>query len=219
MKISTRTAQVLKNFSTINQSLLFKPGKTITTISPQKTILAKANVDEEFDKQFAIFDLSRFLGVMSLFNEPEVKLEDKFATIKDNNQKVNYTYADPSMIVVPPDKNINMAEAEISFTLTPECLSRVIKAMSVLNTPEIAVVGKDGSISIETFDSKNATSDNFSVHVGATSHTFKMVFKVENIKLMPGKYEVKISRKGISHFKGEDVEYWITTESTSVFEQ
>lgn len=218
MKISSRTAQVLKNFSTINQSLLFKPGKTITTISPQKTVLAKANVGEEFDKQFAIFDLARFLGVMSLFNDPEIKLEDKFAVIKDNNQKVNYTYADPTMIIVPPDKSINMKEAEISFTLTADSLARITKAMSVLQTPEIAVVGNEGSIFIETFDSKNSTSDNFSVLVGTTSHTFKMVFKVENIKLMPGDYEVKISSKGIGHFTSTDVEYWITTEATSVFQ-
>lgn len=217
MKISSRTAQVLKNFSTINQSLLFKPGKVLTTISPQKTVLAKAIVDEEFDKQFAIFDLSRFLGVMSLFNEPEIKLEDKFATIKDNNQKVNYTYADPSMIVTPPDKNINMQEAEISFTLTSDSLARVTKAMAVLQTPEIAVVGVDSNIFIETFDSKNATSDNFSVLVGTTKHTFKMVFKVDNIKLMPGDYQVKISSKGIGHFSSNDVEYWITTEASSTF--
>lgn len=217
MKISSRTAQVLKNFSTINQSLLFKPGRTITTISPQKTVLAKANVDEEFDKQFAIFDLARFLGVMSLFNEPEIKLEDKFAIIKDTNQKVNYTYADPTMIIVPPDKNINMQEAEISFTLTTDSLARIMKAMSIMQTPEIAVVGNEGNISIETFDSKNSTSDNFSVRVGTTKHTFKMVFKVENIKLMPGDYDVKISSKGIGHFKSNDVEYWITTEATSTF--
>lgn len=217
MKICSRTTQVLKNFSTINQSLLFKPGKTIATISPQKTVLAKANVAEEFDKQFAIFDLAKFLGVMSLFSDPEIKLEDKFAIIKDSNQKVNYTYADPSMIIAPPDKSINMNEAEISFTLTSDSLARITKAMSVLQTPEIAVVGNEGNMYIETFDSKNSTSDNFSVLVGTTAHTFKMVFKVENIKLMPGDYEVKISRKGIGHFKGTDVEYWITTEASSTF--
>lgn len=218
MKISQRTIQILKNFSTINQSLLFKPGNSIATISPQRTVLAKAVVKENFEQQFAIFDMSRFLSVMSLFTDPDIVPGDKHAVIKDSNQKVMYTYADPSMIIIPPDKQIKMGEPDITFKLTSDCLSRVIKAMSVLNTPEIAVVGNDGTIFIETFDSKNSTSDNFSVVVGSTSHKFKMIFKVENIKLMTGDYDVVISRKGVGHFRSEDIEYWITTESSSTFE-
>lgn len=218
MKISQRTVQILKNFSTINQSLLFKPGNIITTISPQRTVLAKAAVKENFEKQFAIFDMSRFLSVMSLFTDPDIITEDKHAIIKDSNQKVMYTYADPSMIITPPDKQIKMGDPDITFKLTSDSLSRVVKAMSVLNTPEIAVVGDNSTIFIETFDSKNSTSDNFSVVVGNTAHKFKMIFKVENIKLMTGDYDVVISRKGVGHFKGDDVEYWITTESSSTFE-
>lgn len=215
MKFSPRTVQVLKNFSTINQSILFKQGSVVTTVSPQKTILARAKIKENFDREFAIYDLPKFLGVMSLFNDPEITTEDKFAVIKDGNQKVNYTYTDPKMIVTPPNKTVDMGEGNVTFKLTNDTLARTIKAMSVLQTPEIAVVGSEGTIFIETFDSKNKTSDNFSVIVGETPHTFKMVFKVDNIKMLAGDYDVEISKKGIGHFKSDDVEYWITVESSA----
>lgn len=219
MKLSPRTIQILKNFSTINQSLLFRPGNIISTVSPQKTVLAKATVAETFSKEFAIFDLSTFLGVLSLFNDPEISTGEKAAVIKDNQQKVNYTYADPSMIITPPNKKIEVTDPVINFTLTGDSLTRVVKAMSILRTPEIAVTGNEGHISIETFDSKNPTSDTFSIVVGETPHKFKMVFKVENIKLLAGDYNVQINRKGIGCFKCDDIEYFITTESSSTFEQ
>lgn len=219
MKLSPRTVQILKNFSTINQSLLFKPGNVVSTVSPQKTVLANATVSETFDKQFAIYDLPKFLGVMSIFQEPEIITGDKAAVIKDNHQKVNYTYADPSMIVAPSSNKIGFTEPVISFTLTGDCLARIVKAMSVLQTPEMAVAGDGTNIFIETFDSKNPTSDNFSIVVGETTHKFKMVFKVDNIKLLAGDYDVQINRKGIGRFKSNDIEYFITTESSSKFEQ
>lgn len=218
MKLTSRTVQILKNFSTINQSLLFKPGSVVSTISPQRTVLARAVVKETFDKQFAIFDMSRFLSVMSLFSDPDIVTEEKHAIIKDSNQKVMYTYADPSMIISPPDKEIKTGDPDVTFKLTSDCLARVVKAMSVLNTPEIAVCGDGSVITIETFDSKNSTSDNFSVVVGETTLKFKMIFKVENIKLMAADYDVVITRKGVGHFKNDEVEYWITTESSSTFE-
>jgi hypothetical protein len=214
MKLSPRTVQILKNFSTINQSLLFRPGNVVSTISPQKTVLAKATVSENFDKQFGIYDLPKLLGVMSIFSEPEIVTGEKALTIKDDRQKVNYTYTDPKMIIAPPTKDVDVSDPAINFRLTNDCLGRMMKAVSVLQTPEIAVTGADGTISLVSFNSKDPTSDSFSIDVGATEHEFKMVFKVENIKLLVGNYDVAINRKGIGHFKSDDVEYFITIEST-----
>lgn len=216
-KLEGRTLSVLKNFASINPSLLFKPGNIIRTMSPGKTVLAQATIPETVEKQFAIYDLSRFLSVLSLFQEPSITYADTSLSITDGYQKVNYTFADPTMIALPSEKTPNVPEPEIVLTLTNDALSKVQKAMGVLNTPELAVSGRNGVIYLETFDSKNVTSDTFAVDVGATPHTFRMVFKSDNMKLIPGDYNVSISSKGISHFQGSDVEYWIACEASSTF--
>jgi len=219
MKLSPRTMQLLKNFASINQSILFRQGDVLATISPGKTVLAKAKIAETFEREFAIFDLARFIGVMSLFNEPAIVTHEKYCEIKDDKQKLHYTYTDPSMIVVAPEKEVKIEQPEIEFTLTSDTFSRMMKAVAVLQTAELAVVGNGQNISLQTFDSKNSTSDNFSIVVGTTAHTFEMIFKVDNLKLLAGDYEVKMTKKKFGHFKGNDVEYWITAEVNSTFSE
>lgn len=218
MKLESKTIQILKNFSSINPSLMFKPGSSLSTVSPSKTVMAKAVVEEQFPSSFAIYDLSKFLGVLSLFESPELLIGERSMEISGNQQKVNYTFADPKLIVTPNDKEIQMPECEIVFRLTSDDLAKVLKAMGVLQLPEIAVTGNGSEMYIEAIDSKNPSSDTYKVQVGATSHTFKMIFKSENIKIMAGDYDVKISSKGIAHFKGSSVEYWVATEASSTFD-
>lgn len=217
MKFEGRTISILKNFASINPSILFKPGSSLRTMSPQKTILAQATIKETMTSEFAIYDLSRFLSVMSLFQQPSLTCHDKFAVISDGAQKINYTFADKQMIVLPSDKTPN-AEYNVSFKLTGDSLTKVQKAMGVLNLPELAVVGDGNEITLQAIDSKNPSGDSFAIPVGETTHKFRMIFRAENIKVLQGDYDVSISFKGISHFKGEDVEYWIATESTSTSE-
>lgn len=214
MKLEGRTISILKNFASINPSIMFKPGQSLRTMSPQKTILAQAVIKETMPSEFAIYDLSRFLSVMSLFQQPSITAHDKFAVISDGSQKVNYTFADPTMIVLPSDKTPKF-EADVSFSLSADALSKVQKAMGVLNMPELAVVGDGTNIMVQAIDSKNPSGDSFAVNVGETEHSFRMIFRAENMKIIPADYEVAISFKGISHFKCEDVEYWIATESSS----
>lgn len=218
MKIGARTLQILKNYSTINPSLLFKEGSTLVTMSPSKTMMVKATVEESFPQQFAIYDLSRFLGVMSLFKDPILEFNDSNVTLKGEGHSVNYTYADISMIEVPPSKEIPFDNPEIEFTLTGENLTAIQRALGVLGQPEIAVIGDREKIYIATTDSKNPTSDQYKIEVGSTSHEFKMVFKSDNIKLMNASYNVRIQAKGVGHFKAEDIEYWIVAEASSNFE-
>lgn len=219
MKLDQRTVHILKNFSVINPSLVFKEGDTLTTVSPQKTIMATAKIAEKIPKQFAIYDLSRLLGVLSLFEQPDIDIKDSNMTISSGQQKVNYTFADPRMIVTSDAKSVNMPDPEIEFTLTTDNLQRVLKALGVMQLPEIAVTGEDGQMYLEALDSKNPSSDNYRIHLKDTEHEFRMIIKAENIKVMGGNYNVKISSRGIAEFKGDDVTYWIATESTSSFKR
>lgn len=221
MKLEGRTLQILKNYATINPSLQFKQGgnggSVLATMSPNKTVMAKAKIKDVIPAEFAIYDLSRFLGVISLFESPDIVLDTSHLVISGNDRQVKYTYADPKMIVAPGDKEIKIPDPEINFALKSDSLQSVLKAMGVMGLPEIAVTGEDSKLSIEALDSKNPTSDKFSVVVGDTDKTFKMIFLAENIKILNEDYDVSISSKGIAHFKGKDIEYWVATESSSTY--
>jgi len=219
MKLEGRTLQILKNFASINPSLQFKQGSFITTISPNKTMMAKAAIKEHIPHTFAIYDLSRFLGILSLFESPTLTLEERFLTISGGGRHVQYTYADPKLIVTPGDKEVKIPSVDIELDLKAEVLQSVLKAMGVLGLPELAINGEDGVMSVQAIDSKNPTSDKFSVEVGTTNATFKMIFLSENIKMLNEDYRVEISSKGIAHFTGGDVEYWVATESASTYKE
>jgi hypothetical protein len=215
MKLSERTIQLLKNFSTINQSILVRPGNVLKTVSPLKTVFAQATVAEDFDKDFAIYELPRFLGTISLFSEPEFTFNDKYVTISSGKQRVNYTYADLSnpMIVAPPSKNINFPDPEVEFNMTSDQFSTILRAGSVLRMPEIAVIGEDGVISIRAVDSKNPTADVFSLDVGECDKDFRVIFRPENLMIIPANYTVSLTNVGISRFSTDNLTYWIATES------
>ncbi len=218
MKLDNATLQILKNFSAINKNIMFKPGSVIRTISSTKSVLARATISQEFDKSFAVYDLSRFIGTLSLFNEPEIDVKDSHVVISEGNNKFNYAVTDPSLIIVPPDREIELPNPEVNCLITEEALNRVMKALSVSQLPEIAIVGKDGQILLQAVDTRGTTNDSFSVVVGETDARFRMVFRADCIKLIPGSYDVSISSKGLSHWKGASVEYWIAVESNSSFE-
>ena len=203
MKLESRTMQILKNFSTINPGILFKPGSTLNTMSPNKTVLAKASIKEQIPNQFAIYDLSKFLGVLSLFEQPELQVEEKQMVIAGGQQKVRYTFASPEAIAYPSDKEVNMPETEIQFKLTADDLNKVLKALGVMQLPEIAVVGEGGEMSIQAMDSKNPSANSYRVILRDTDLNFKMVFKAENLKVIAGDYDVSISSKGIGHLHNQ----------------
>jgi hypothetical protein len=195
-----------------------KSGNTIKTISPQRTIFAKAELDEVFPSDFAIYELSKFLGALTLFDDPEVEFFDEHLKISHNKNSIRYTYADPSMIITPPDKEITLPSVDISFELTSEDLARLQKALSILRVPEMSITGEDGTIYVKAVNNKNPSSDSFSIAVGVSDKAFNMIFKAENLKIMNRNYTVNISSKGISEFKSDNLTYWIATESQSKFE-
>ena len=223
MKLSKHTLNMLKNFSDINMSIEIKKGNLLRTVSVQKNILAQAELEDEFPKDFAIYELNRFLGAVSLFDDPELEFNAKSVNIGTTKHSADYVYCDPSMIVTPPENNITFPDPEVKFTLSQDSLSQVMRASNVLGTPEIAIEGgphPNDSIRIKALDVNNDSTDTFQVVLDEKSgHTFRFVFKTENMKMVPGNYDIEISSKGISHFllQGTKLQYWIATESTSNF--
>jgi hypothetical protein len=219
MKLSDNTMEILKNFSTINPSVMFKPGNTIRTISPQKTVMSSATVDEEFDSSAGVYDLSRFLATLTLLEQPDIEFQDTNFVIKSGRRGVKYTYAAESMIVTPPNKDIEVPNPEVQVRVTWEELNSVIKASNVLQLPEISFSCEGDEILMSAIDSKNPTADKYDVSVSdATSaDTFSMIIKTENLKMIPADYEVSISSKGMAHFKSERVQYWVAVEANSKF--
>lgn len=217
MKISTNTVNILKNFAKINPSILIQEGNTLKTMSPSKTIMAKAKIDTEFPKRFAIYNLDRFISTASLFTDPNFDFGERTVTIKEGDRKIDYVYADENTINKMPDREINLPSIDVTVTLTNASLKEVEKAGGVLGLPEILIVGDGSDVYLQAADSKNPSGDVFSVKIGDTSKTFKAIFKTENIKILPGDYEINISSRGISHFSGKEAEYWIAVESSSQF--
>jgi|TARA_B100002019_G_scaffold40362_1_gene33784 hypothetical protein len=217
MKINKDTLNTLKNFSDINMSIEVKAGNTLRTVSVQKNILAQAEVETTFPQDFAIYEVNRFLGAISLFDNPDFEFGEKSVRIGNDRNSLNYVYCDPSMIVTPPENNITVPDPEVRFKLSQDSLSRVMKAGNVLGTPEI-VVESGSPMTVRAMDSQNDSSDTFHVNLDeSTDKTFRFVFKIENFKMVPGDYDVEISSKGIAKFSQNQLQYWIATESSSTY--
>lgn len=219
MKISNDTRSVLKNFSTINSGIRVKTGNKLEPISNMKNILAVATVDESFPQDFSIYNLPEFLGATSLLSDPEFEFGDTSLTVADDNSSLAYFYASEGMVTAP-DKMITMPDAEIVINLSSTLLSELQKAASVLGVNDM-VLSSDGTvIRLEVTDKKNPTSNTFSRIVGeGNGVSYTMNFKIENLKVLDGNYEVSVSSKGISHFNNTDIdlEYFIALEPDSKY--
>ena len=207
MRLSDKTLMLLKNFSTINQSILFKQGNSLRTISVMKNILAEATIEEDIPKDFGVYDLNQFLNALSLHQRPELDFKnDGYTVISEDKARSKYFFADPNVIVSPPEKEITLPTEDVCFQLNTNQLDKLLKAAAVYQVPDLSVIGKDGSISIVIRDKKNDTSNHFSVTVGETINDFVFNFKVENIKILPGSYNVVVSSKLLSCFTNTDID-------------
>jgi len=221
MKLSDSTLSLLKNFSTINQSILFKQGTKLRTISVMKNILAEATISEELPKDFGIYDLGQFLNGLSLHNSPELDFQDNsYVVIKEGRSKSKYFFADANCIVTPPEKTLTLPSEDVAFDLSTDQLDKLLKAAAIYQLADLSVVGGDGVVKVLVRDKKNETSNDFSIIVGETDATFSFNFKVENIKILPGNYDVVCSKNNLSRFtsKNQDLTYFIALEPDSTFE-
>ena len=220
MKLSDNTLSVLKNFSTINQSILFKQGTKLRTISVMKNILAEVKLKEELPKDFGIYDLNQFLNGMGLHHNPELDFNNEgYVVIKEGKMRSKYFFADPQVIVTPPDKSLELPTEDVSFELKTDQLDRLLKAAAISQLPDLCVVGENGAVKLIVRDKKNDTSNDYSVTVGETDKNFSFNFKVENIKILPGTYNVVVSSKLLSKFTStnHDLTYYIALEPDSTF--
>ena len=222
MKLSETTINLLKNFKEINQSILFKQGNHLRTMSVMKNILAEATIEEEFPKDFGIYDLSQFINGIELHKPsiPEFNFDnDGYVVIKEGKMKSHYFFADPSVIITPPDKTLSLPSEDVTFDLSTNQLDKLLKAAGIYQLPDLSVVGENGVVRLLVRDKKNDTSNSFAITVGETESIFNFNFKVEKIKILPGTYEVVVSQKLLSRFtaKNYDITYYIALEPDSTF--
>lgn len=220
MKLSEQTTSLLKNFSAINQSLLFKSGNKIRTISVMKNIFAEATINENIPKDFGIYDLSQFLQGLSIHNDPEIVFENSsYLLIKGGGQTSKYYFSDPSVIVCPPEKTLTLPSEDVCFEIASDKLEKLLKAGNVYDLPDLSAVGDGNRISLVVRDKDNSTSNEFSIDVGETNSVFSLNFKSENIKILPGTYEVVMCPQ-MAKFtnKNVDLTYFIALEPDSSIE-
>ena len=220
MKLSDNTLTVLKNFASINNSILMKKGTHLRTISVAKNILAEADIAEEFPRDVAVYDLNQFLNGMSLHQDPDLDFkEDSYLTIREGRRKVKYFYADPAVIISPPDKEITLPTEDVHFQLESTSLEKLLKAAAIYQLPDLSLIGQNNEIRLVVRDKKNDTSNEYSIIVGETDNEFVFNFKVENIKIIPGAYDVVVSSKLLSKFTNSNYNlvYYIALEPDSTF--
>lgn len=221
MKLSENTINILKNFASINSDILVNPGNVLKTMAGHKGLFAKTTVEETFPVLFAFNKLNEFLGVISLFKDPDLEFGEHQVTIRSGRQSVNYTYTDASMVVAPRyDKDVVLPTTDVEFNLSQEELQRMIRAAGVLQLTEIAVVSNGERMAIGATSIRNPTTNTFSIDVGEapSEKKFRIIFKVDNIiRLLSADYNVKISSRGLSQFTSETVVYFVATEADSTF--
>jgi len=226
MKLSGDTLNILKNFAAINQGIMFKKGKTLRTVSPHKNVMAEASITEEIPAEFGVYDLNNFLSVLTLHkDDPVIEFDTSNILISglQGRSKIKYRFCAPNMIVAAPDKPITMPDAEIAFDLKQDDFDWILRAANVLSSPHIAFESDGNKVFVTTFDTQNdaAHTDALEIANSTKGDKYRMIFKIENIKMISGSYEVKISSKGISNFKHKtlNLQYWIATETGSKFEK
>ena len=220
MKLSKETLALVRNFSTINGSLMLKEGNKLSTISEGKNVMAEADITESFPQDFGIYDLGEFLGAVSIFDNPQLDFNEKFVVISDGGKsKIKYFSAGEGIVKAAPS-TIKFPTPDISFTLGEDALAMILKTSSTLKAGDLSIVGdEDGTLRAVVSDKKNATSNAYQMDIGTTDQVFKANLKVENLKMLPGDYTVEIASKKISRFKNSalNLTYYIAVEADSEF--
>jgi hypothetical protein len=217
MKLSDKTKSILKNFAQINNSIYIRGGSTLSTMSVTKNILSRVQVKEEFPTSFGIYDLAQFLNGVSLFADPELEFNNSsYVTIRSGKTKVKYFFCDPDILTTPPERIANLPSYEFDFRLPSETLASLIRSASVYGLPDLCLESIGGEVCLVAKDKDNDTSNTVSYVVGESEVSFSFNFKVENIKIIPGEYQVEVNEKA-AHFTCDDLEYYIALEPDSTY--
>ena len=224
MKLSNETLSVLKNFAGINSNVVLNPGQTVKTMSESKTIMASAQINEEVPAQIGIYDLNEFLGVVNMFDDPDILFDNEFKSVRVTQDKraVKYFFSEPS-ILTSPSKDVVMPACPVSFTLTADDMSNIRKAASALGVTDCVIKCEPGSTpQLLVTDTKDSTSNSYEIDLDESvgeGVTCNFVFNIGNFKLVADDYDVSISDKLISNFKAKNtpIEYWVALEKNSTF--
>lgn len=210
MNLSKQTIEVLKNFATINQGVVFKEGNVLRTMSVMRNIFARAVVADTFPKEFAVYDLPEFLSTMSLFDTPTFKFEEKHIAIASGSNRIKYYYSSPTVVVAPPDKEMKMKGVDVSFKITQDQLEQIQRAAAVMKLKDLAITNK-GVVVLNT----NAPGNQYEIDAAVTTEidNLNIVIPVDNLKLIPADYDVNIASAGMFQFvsttPGLNLEYFI----------
>ena len=223
MELSDRSLQVLKNFSGINQNIIIRSGNTLRTVAEARNVLATATVEESFPKDFGIYDLNEFIGVLGLVDTPRLKFEDDYVLVGDSTgrSKVKYFFSSEDTLTAP-SKDVTMPNPEVSFLLTNDTLNKLKRAASTLGHDQVSITNRNGILSLSVVDSENSTSNTFSIDIDGefkSDTQFNVIINISNLKILPGDYDVQLSSKLITQFKNREVNvtYWIALEKSSIF--
>lgn len=224
MQISRETLSILKNFRDLNSNILISPGNIIKTLTPAKNVMATAVVEEDFPVEFGIWDLTSFLGTVSLFDDPDFEFHDKHVVIKNNSSsRVKYYYSEPTLLTVPT-KDVMMPDTVVSIDMSEDMFNELKKAASVLGLSNLSFVCDGSGVKATLCDKKNTTNNTYSIDVqGATFNEnarFNFDFNIENLRFIPGSYTMNIAEKVVSEFtnsNGIDITYWVALEGTSSY--
>jgi hypothetical protein len=214
MKISGQTVKYLQNFTTINQGIVIKAGNVLRTMNAEGNLFAEAEIAEQFEREFGVYDLKKLLALLSLAKEPDVQVDETTIKVKGGKSTVSMRHTNTKLIISPPNKKI-VAQYFVTFDLSVDDLKWIFNTSSILGTNEVIVAGKDGKLFIQAIDVSGKVVDEGALELGATEHNFKAVMKVERMKLMAGDYEVSVSRQGVVQFanKNTNLKYWVALEN------
>ena len=222
MKLSEDTIAVLKNFATINPNLVIKPGQKLKTIAESKTIMAEADIVEDFPNEVGIYDLNEFLSVLALIPDPDIEFNDNHMIIQNDQQRVTYYYSNPE-ILTTPSKDITMPSAEVGMNLTQEDLKKINQSAAVLGHSDLSYV-QDESTYAKVYDAKDATANQYTLDLTMQADTkvpnkFNFDFNIANLKMLPGDYYISLSSSKISNWTNSNypIEYFIALENTTEF--
>ena len=222
MKISKNTLAILKNFRDLNSNILINEGSLLKTLTPAKNVMSSAIVEETFPVEFGLWDLTSFLGTVSLFDDPDFDFHDKYVNISGSNgSTVKYFYSEPSLLTVPT-KDVKMPETVVDIEITEDTFNELKKAAAVLGVNDLSICSTDGSNVLAILSDKNNTSSNtYSIEIGYNEegNIFNFDFKIDNLRIIPGNYDVCFAEKIVSQFtnKSFDLTYWVALESSSSF--
>lgn len=220
MKLSKETLEILKNYASINDGIVFRPGNILRTCDAQKQVLSEVTISENIPSEFGIYDLHRFLSALSLHSEDtdmEIDADAKSVLLKDSTGRSTITYraCESSMVKNAPSQSLNMPAPDVNFTLSQKDFDFILRSSGVLGTPHISVNSDGNKIFLSAVDNKNTSTHTNQLAVGnGDGKKYKMLFKTENLKMLPGDYEINISFKGIACFKNvkRALKYWVATE-------